>query len=129
MTKTNFPRNVAILGASQNPERYSFKALQSLLHKGHHVFPVNPTLESILGHRCYSSLQEIIDSEVPIDTLTIYVNSEVSSNLEELILMLNPKRVIFNPGAENKELEKNLNGQGIENLEACTLVMLSTGQF
>lgn len=122
-------QNVAILGASENPERYSFKALQNLISKGHHALPINPNLEKILGHKCYNSIQEIIDSEIAVDTLTLYVNAEISSNLEEIILTLHPKRVIFNPGAENKELKQALSSQGIECIEVCTLVMLSTNQF
>lgn len=129
MKSSGHAQNVAILGASENPERYSFKALNMLKQKGHHPFPVNPNLEKILGHKCYSSVSELIDNELTIDTLTIYVNPEISSNLEEVIINLNPKRVIFNPGAENQELEHALASHAIETIRACTLVMLSTNQF
>jgi hypothetical protein len=47
----------------------------------------------------------------------------------DYILSLNPKRIIFNPGTENYELEKMAEEKGIEPVEACTLVMLSIGQY
>lgn len=119
--------NVIVLGASDNPERYSNKAIKMLSDKGHKVFPVHPKLKEINGIKVYSSLEEI--KNIKIDTITLYVNPEISNSLLEAILAMKPKRVIFNPGTENYELETKLQKAGIETLEACTLVMLSTGQF
>jgi hypothetical protein len=42
---------------------------------------------------------------------------------------LHPKRIIFNPGTENDELAKMAKDKGIQPVEACTLVLLSTGQY
>jgi predicted CoA-binding protein len=64
-----------------------------------------------------------------VDTLTVYVSEQVSGRLEEAILRLAPKRVLFNPGAENPALRDSLEAAGISTREACTLVMLKTGQF
>lgn len=116
---------VAILGASPKQERYSYKALVSLKNHGHEVFPISPRYKEIEGNEVYSSLSELKN----IDTLTIYVNPSLSSDLKDEIIKLNPKRVIFNPGSENIELQKQLRDLGIEVLEACTLVLLSTDQF
>ncbi len=127
MIKKN--ETVAIIGASNNPERYAYKALLSLKAKGHTPLPVNPSLELIEGVKCFSSLQEIIDQEKNVDTVTLYVRPDISTNLEEILITLSPKRVIFNPGTENPSLQKSLKAQGIEALEACTLVMLNTNQF
>ena len=63
----------------------------------------------------------------PVDTLTVYVNSKISNGLKNDILKLNPRRVIFNPGAENEKLAEFLESAGIEVVIACTLVMLDTG--
>ena len=117
---------VAVLGASSNPERYSNKALLLLLQKGHTVFPVNPACVEIHRVPCYKKLRDIPDE---IDTVTLYVSSAVSDSLADQILEINPRRVIFNPGAENPRLLALLREKGITGIEACTLVLLNTGRF
>lgn len=118
--------NVAILGASNKPERYSHQAVVLLAQKGHAVFPVNPALAEIEGHRVYKKLADI---PVPLHTLTLYVSPALSTGLAAAILAAQPARVIFNPGTENPELEAQLAAAGIETIRACTLVLLRTGQF
>ena len=118
--------NVAILGASDHPGRYSHMALVQLLENGHVPLPVNPRLESIDGVKCFPHLNDIDEK---IDTLTVYVNPQISDSLAQEILNLGCKRVIFNPGSENESLFDPLRKRGIEVIEACTLVMLRTGQF
>jgi len=120
------PQIVAVLGASQNPDRYSNMAVRRLREAGHRVIPVNPALEEIEGIPVAKSLGEIKD---PIDTLTLYVGPQRSAPMIHDILRLAPKRVIFNPGTESKELATALDRANIPHLEACTLVMLQTGQF
>jgi len=119
-------QNVAILGASDNPERYAYKALKMLQEYGHKAFLVNPTLKEVEG---LPVLAKLGDLKAPIDTLTLYVNPKVSSQLKNEILALKPRRVLFNPGAENRELESALTQAGIKYEEACTLVLLRTHQF
>lgn len=118
--------NVAILGASDNPERYAHKAYHMLLEYGHHVFPVNPHIDKIEEANVFPSLKAIPEK---IDTLTIYVNPERLPPYMEQIKELKPRRVIFNPGTESQEIEKELQKAGIETEEACTLVLLRTNQF
>ena len=119
-------QKVIILGASDNPERYSNKVLKLLREYGHTVLPVNPRLEEIEGIKTYKTLEDINEE---VDTLTIYINPKISSNLKDSILKVKTKRVIFNPGTENPSLAEELSAKGIEVLEACSLVMLKTGQF
>ena len=64
-----------------------------------------------------------------LDTVTMYLNPENQKSYYDYIITQHPRRVIFNPGAENPEFEKKLNEKGIETLDACTLVLLSTGQY
>jgi predicted CoA-binding protein len=118
--------NVAILGASNKPERYSHKAVVLLAEKGHTVFPVHPALAEIDGHPVFKRLADI---PTPLDTVTMYVGPALSAGLADEILAAKPRRVIFNPGTENPELEDKLAAGGIEVIQACTLVMLRTGQF
>ncbi|OGI07324.1 MAG: hypothetical protein A2Y40_03420 [Candidatus Margulisbacteria bacterium GWF2_35_9] len=118
--------NVAVLGASPKEDRYSNMAVKRLLAAGHRVFPIHPVYQYIEGLRVYKNL---IDIDIEIHTMTMYVNSIQSSKLIDEILELAPKRIIFNPGAENPELQELADEQGIQTLNACTLVMLSTKQF
>ncbi len=118
--------NVAVLGASHKPERYSNMAVRLLREKGHAVFPVNPALAEIEGIRVYPGLGEV---SVPLDTVTVYLGAERSRPLAGAILAARPQRVIFNPGAENAELADKLRDAGIEVVHACTLVLLKTGGF
>jgi predicted CoA-binding protein len=119
-------QNVVILGASDNPSRYSFLAFQSLKKHGHTPFLVSPTLTDLEGAKVFHDLSEV---NIKADTLTMYVNPKISTELKTKILKLKPTRVIFNPGTENPALQNELEKAGIEVVEACTLVMLRTGQF
>lgn len=119
-------QTVVVLGASNQPERYSFLALQMLTENGHRVIPVHPSLTEILGIPVRSSLGKITE---PIDTLTLYLGPERLEKLIPEILELHPRRVIFNPGTESPALQAALTAAAIPWIEACTLVLLRTGQF
>ena len=117
---------VAVLGASADPERYSNMAVALLLEHGHTVYPVTPRGGRIYGLDCYKSLPEIPEK---LDTVTIYVNPEISTRLAPQIIAVHPKRVIMNPGAENPELARQCEENGISVVQACSLVLLRTNQF
>lgn len=119
-------QRVVILGASDRPDRYAYRAFQNLLEHGHEVIPVHPTLPEVDGVPVLPDLEAV---EGAVDTLTLYVNPMISEGLIETIVRLAPQRVIFNPGTESDRLVEALEEAGIEVLEACTLVMLSTGTF
>jgi uncharacterized protein len=119
-------QTVAILGATDKTNRYSYLAFKKLQAYGHKPLPVSPKVKAIEGTPVFASLGDI---EEPVDTLTMYVGPELSSKLADDILKLRPKRVIFNPGSENPALEEKLEEAGIAFEEACTLVLLSTEQF
>ncbi len=117
---------VAILGASINPDRYSYKVQQALIEKGHTPLPVNPRYDQIDGIQCYPDLKSL---ECNIDTITIYVNPGILINLTEDIIRVRPKRVIFNPGTECPEVSFRIESAGIRVQHACTLVLLNTSGF
>jgi predicted CoA-binding protein len=119
-------QTVVVLGASPKPERYSNRAVKNLADKGHRVLPVHPLSAEIHGQACYKSLADINEA---IDTLTLYVGPGKSSEMTEAILGLKPQRIIMNPGAENDELERDAQAQGVEVIRGCTLVMLQLDQF
>lgn len=121
--------NVIVLGASPNPDRYSFMALNLLKDFGHNPVAVHPKYDKIEEFKVYKSLTEAKNALPSLETLTVYVNPQISSSMKDEILGLGMKRVIFNPGTENLDLIGELKAQGIEVVEGCTLVMLRTNQF
>ncbi|MEN3111313.1 CoA-binding protein [Uliginosibacterium paludis] len=117
---------VAVIGASNNPERYSNKAMKMLAEYGHQTFPVAPALSEVEGRRAVASPADLAEK---VDTVTMYVGPARQAELLDAIVALAPRRVIFNPGTENPEAYARLDAAGIPHLEACTLVLLRTGQF
>ena len=118
-------KKTIVLGASPNPERYSFKAIVALRSKGHDVIAVGKRTGIV-------SDTEIEDGSLLHDnvhTITIYLNATNQLDWYDFIFTNKPKRIIMNPGAENPELEVMASKQGIEVLEACTLVLLATGSY
>lgn len=118
---------VVVLGASSNPERYSNMAIRELRSRGHRVIPVHPQESRIEGLPVVADLAGLAGEK--IDTVTLYLRPSLSAPLAAALVALHPRRVIFNPGTESAALEKILTQAKIEVLEACTLVMLRTGQF
>jgi len=119
-------QRVVVLGASPKPERYANQAVRDLLAHGHTVLPIHPQAAEIHGQPCVKNLQGI---EGAVDTLTLYVGADKSTALMDQILLLKPKRIIFNPGTENPALEQQAQAQHIETVQGCTLVMLRTHLF
>lgn len=114
-----------VLGATDNPSRYAYRAVHSLKSYGHEVVPVGIRKGQVAG------LDIRLDrpQEADIDTVTLYVGPQNQPGWYDYILGLKPRRIIFNPGTENPELEQKAQAAGIQTEEACTLVMLSVGQY
>lgn len=117
---------VAIVGASDKPTRYAYKAQQLLMELGYTVIPVSRRRQRIFGITSVDSLGAINQA---VDTVTLYVGPDFQSDIIEQLISLKPRRVIFNPGAENPVVYPKLQGAGIHVEQACTLVLLKTGQF
>lgn len=118
-------KKTLVLGASDNPGRYSYMAINRLRGKGHPVVAI--------GQRQTAAGDVAIETEKKpfegVDTVTLYLNSMRQKEYYDYILSLHPKRIIFNPGAENDELFALAQANGIQPMEACTLVLLSTGSY
>lgn len=118
-------KRTLIIGASSNPTRYAHIAAQRLVASGHPIL--------LLGRKKGFALGEEIHLEKvnwkDVDTVTLYINPSHQPEYYDYIISLNPKRVIFNPGTENPEFETILIGKNIVPIEACTLVMLSIGEY
>ncbi len=118
--------NVVVIGASANEERYSNKAMKMLIEYGHTPIPVAPVVDNILDRKVYANARDVTEQ---VDTVTMYIGPARQEEVIDQIIGLKPKRVIFNPGTENPAEYPRLKAAGIEPIEACTLVLLRTGQF
>jgi predicted CoA-binding protein len=118
--------NIAVVGASPKEDRYSYKAMLLLKEKGYMPIPVAPAWKEILSLKVYTTLESISED---IDTVTMYVGHANQTAVIKGILAKKPRRVIFNPGTENPAVYDELKNAGIVVIEACTLVLLKTGQF
>lgn len=119
-------KKTLVLGASTKPGRYALMAAERLLQKGHSIELLGKNKGNVGGIEIKNKIKEI---DQDIDTVTVYLSEQNQEEYEDFLLKLKPRRVIFNPGAENLGLEEKLEKQGTEVLEACTLVMLGTGQY
>lgn len=119
------PKHTLVLGASDNPARYSCLAIHMLREHQHPVKAIGRK-ETVVADVPVVTAQQAFEN---IDTVTLYLNPDHQKEYEEYILSLNPKRIIFNPGTENPAFEEKANQAGIQTMEACTLVLLSTGQY
>ena len=118
-------KKTVILGASDNPARYSYLALNRLKNHGHPIVAIGRKQAVVAG----IPIQQATQYENDVDTVTLYLNPDHQKMYYDYILSLHPKRIIFNPGTENDELATLAERSGIKTIEACTLVMLATGQY
>lgn len=118
-------KKTLVIGASEHEERYSNKAIRSLRAHGHTVVALGKNKGQVGDVTIQTERLPFED----IDTITLYINPSLQKDYVDYLLSLKPKRIIFNPGAENESFERAAKEQGVATLPACTLVLLSTGQF
>ncbi len=118
-------KKTLVFGASTNPQRYSYLAVNELVNKGHDVVAFGIKKGTVAGIEVDNELKNYSG----IDTVSLYMNPQRQETYYEYILSLNPQRVIFNPGTENQEFWDLLKENKIEFERACTLVLLSIGQY
>jgi len=118
-------KKTLVIGASDNPQRYSYLALNRLRSKGHPVVAIGRKTTTVGDVEVQTDKEDF----PAVDTVTLYLNPRLQKEYYDYIISLHPKRIIFNPGTENQELEDLAKANGIQPMEACTLVLLSTGQY
>lgn len=118
-------KKTLVLGATTHPNRYAYVAVHNLLRYGHEVVPVGIREGEVAGLPILHGMPPVSG----VDTVTLYVGPARQPAYYDYILSLKPRRIIFNPGTENPELEALAEAQGIEVVEGCTLVMLSIGNY
>jgi uncharacterized protein len=119
-------KTTLVLGASPKPERYSYRAIRSLLSRKMPVIAI--------GKRDYElddlKIKKGKPSDIgPVHTVALYLNAKNQEEYYDYIISLKPKRIIFNPGTTNTELENLLRKNDIDFVNDCLLVMLSCGKF
>lgn len=114
-----------VIGASNKPERYAYKAIERLKAKGHTVIALGLKAGEIHGETIHTEKE----NWSAIDTVTLYVGPAHQENYIDYVCGLKPRRVLFNPRTENPVFEKRLAEEGILVERACTLVLLSTNQY
>lgn len=118
-------KKTLVIGATANPSRYSYLAVQKLTAYEHPVVALG-IKKGFIGNTEIETERKPFEQ---IDTVTLYINPLRQKDYYDYILSLQPKRIIFNPGTENDELFTLAQQKGIIAMEACTLVLLSTGQY
>lgn len=124
-TKMAGKKKTLVLGASVKEERYSNKAIRWLREREIPVIAVGRSEGQVLD----VPIVKDIPADTAVHTVTMYLNEKNQAQWQDRILALKPKRIIFNPGAENAAFSQEAEKAGIETLDACTLVMLTTKQF
>ncbi|MFM9840796.1 MAG: CoA-binding protein [Cyclobacteriaceae bacterium] len=120
-------KKTVIIGATTNPSRYAYMAADMLINYKHDIVPVGIKKGEVNGHPILDINQRPKIEDV--DTVTLYIGPQHQPEHYDYLLSLKPKRFIFNPGTENPEFEKLVEESGAEAIEACTLVILRTGQY
>lgn len=120
-------KKTVIIGATTNEGRYAYLAAEMLSQYGHEIVPVGIKAGQVMGKDILPIRQKPDIRDV--DTITLYIGPAHQPEWYDYLLGLKPKRIIFNPGTENPAFEKMAEDQGVEALEACTLVMLRSGQY
>lgn len=118
-------KKTLIIGATANPSRFANAAAYRLKQKGHPIVQIGLREGEVAGEPIHTGKEKFEG----IDTVTLYVGPRNQPEYYDYVVSLKPERVIFNPGTENAEFEKLLIKNGIEPIEACTLVMLSIGRY
>lgn len=118
-------KKTLILGASPNPSRYANLAAHRLVAHGHPIINVGIKQGEVAG----VPIEKPEQIHTDLDTITLYLGPQNQPEYYDYIIKSKPRRLIFNPGTENPELEELAEANGIETTEACTLVLLSTGQY
>ncbi len=124
---TSEKKKTLIVGATTNPERYAYLAAMRLTEHGHPIVPIGIKKGEVAGHEILDIRQK--PKIEGVHTITMYIGPQHQGEWMDYLLSLKPKRIIFNPGTENEEFERKAREAGIQVEEACTLVLLSTGQF
>ena len=114
-------KSIAVIGASNNKEKFGNKCVRAYKSKDYIVFPVNPKEQEIEGLKCFKNITEIPE---PIDIVSLYLKPEITKNIINDIISVKPKLIYFNPGTEDEEIINTLKETDIEVKKECSIVAI-----
>lgn len=122
------PRTVAVIGASNNRDKFGNKALRAFARQGYTVIPVNPTETEVEGFKAYAS---VLDVPVPIDMATVYVPAQAGIGVIEQLAQIAVEEIWLNPGADGEEVVARARQLGLTVIQACSIIAIgeSPGRY
>ena len=122
------PKTVAVVGASNDRQKFGNKALRAFQAEGHTVIPINPHEAQVEGVKAYAS---VLDVPGPIDMATVYVHPEIATGLLDEFERKQIPEIWINPGAEDDTLMMEAKRRGLNVIYACSIVGIgrSPAQF
>jgi predicted CoA-binding protein len=114
-----------VLGASPNPERFSYKAVKRLISNNYQVVAIGKRAGFIGNIPIVTGQPALSD----VHTVLMYLAPYHQGEIFEYVVSMRPRRVIFNPGTESPEFKEWLESYNIEIVHDCSLVMMATGRF
>ena len=118
-------QNYVVFGASPNRLRHSNKAVKSLVRHNKNVIPVGFRNGAISGISILTGKPEVEN----VDSILLYVGSKRQADFYDYLINLKPKKIVFNPGTENKEFQDMVAENDIEVIVGCALVMINSSQL
>ena len=117
-----FPRQRrwAVVGVSENREKYGNKIYRDLKAAGYDVYGVNPKIETIEGDRCYASLADL---PVKPDVVNVVVPPQAGAAVVADCMALGIRRIWFQPGAESDAAIAQAQAGGMDVVhDACIMI-------
>jgi predicted CoA-binding protein len=110
---------VAVIGASNNREKFSNKAVRAYIKQGYSVYPVNPKEDSIEGLSVFATILDIPDE---LDRITVYLPPKLTLSVLNDIAKKGTTELFLNPGSETEEVIEKAKSLGLEPILACSIL-------
>ena len=105
---------VAVVGLSNDPEKYSHEVGRYLKEQGYRIIPVNPTEEEVIGERAYDTVDQIPER---IDVVDVFLPPEKTSEIAEDAVRAGAKALWLQEGIENAEARRIAEEGGLAYVE------------
>ena len=120
------PKVVAVIGASNNRQKFGNRAVRAYLQEGYTVIPINPHEPAVEGLKAYPS---VLDVPGAIDMASFYVPPDVGEQVMNEIAKKGITEVWLNPGAESDRLIRHAQTLHIEPIIACSIVAIGQDPY
>ncbi len=107
-------RTIAVVGASNDPEKYSHEVASYLMEQGYRIIPVNPSEEEVLGERAYDTVDQIPEQ---VDVVDVFLPPEKTPEIAEDAAQAGAKALWLQEGIENEETRQIAEEGGLAYVE------------